>query len=64
MCAVCGKPVDRMEMFDDPLAWRRVYTAYCHGETEETVISRELMEDAISISAGVAFSQKRITDGR
>jgi hypothetical protein len=53
-----------MEMFDDPLAWRRVYTAYCHGETEETVISRELMEDAISISAGVAFSQKRITDGR
>ena len=39
-CAVCCKPVDRLEQIDD-IAWdRRIFRAYCHGQVDEATLAR------------------------
>ncbi len=42
MCAVCRRPVDRFETFEDPggagAEWEWVLTAYCHGRRERVRI--------------------------
>ena len=59
-CAVCDAPVERLEEHYEPTTRECVYTAYCHGESEETRISDRDMMQLSSIRTGVAFSTKRL----
>ena len=55
MCAVCNKPVDKIEYIRDPYFRNGVnFRAYCHSETETIFLPEELILDS-SISFGKAF---------
>ena len=55
LCAVCNKPVERMESMYD-IAWgRKRFRVYCHGQTEEAFLNDETIEDCDSIRMGQAF---------
>jgi len=55
MCAVCERPVDRIEYIKDPYFRNGVnFRAYCHSETETIFLPEELIWDS-SISFGKAF---------
>ena len=55
ICAVCNKPVERMESMYD-IAWaRKRFRVYCHGQTEEAFLNDEIIEDCDSIRMGQAF---------
>ena len=58
ICAVCNKPVERMESMYD-IAWaRKRFRVYCHGEMEESILDDETIEDSSSIRMGQAFIDK------
>ena len=58
ICAVCNKPVERMESMYD-IAWaRKRFRVYCHGQTEEAFLNDETIEDSDSIRMGQAFIDK------
>lgn len=40
MCAVCRKPVPRLDVWTDPFDRDIHVKAHCHGETEERVLQR------------------------
>jgi hypothetical protein len=55
ICAVCNKPVERMEsMYDISMAIRR-FRVYCHGQTEEAFLADEAVVSTDSIRMGQAF---------
>lgn len=55
LCAVCNKPVERMESMYD-IAWAaKRFHVYCHGEVEEAILHDETIEDSGSIRMGQAF---------
>lgn len=57
-CAKCGGPIMRLSKRELPMGDVE-YTAYCHGETETTVIRRSDMNAGpINIFGGVAFSRR------
>ena len=54
-CAVCNKPVERMESMYD-VAWaRKRFRVYCHGEMEESILNDETIENCNSVRMGQAF---------
>ena len=56
-CAICCKPVDRLEQIDD-IAWdRRIFRAYCHGQVDEATLDAITMEDSIDIKFSWAFQR-------
>ena len=58
MCAVCNKPVERMEsMYDFAWAAKR-FKVYCHGEVEEAMLDDVTIEDCASVQFGQAFIDK------
>ena len=58
MCAVCNKPVERIEsMYDVAYASRR-FRVYCHGDMEETALDDVVIEDSSSVRFGEAFIDK------
>lgn len=64
MCAMCDKPVDRMEFIDAPLDDQVVLRVKCHGEWDEMRLSKyevtcEVVEQ-INNSVGTAFTTKRL----
>lgn len=61
-CAVCNKPVEKIEWQDDiaSLERERIFRVSCHGEHEVTRLSEELMSES-RIEGGVAFTTKRIS---
>lgn len=59
MCAQCGKPIERLEMQQDLFSRATVFTAYCHGEMEDTVLNHADVAGAI-ISPGIAFREIKI----
>lgn len=56
-CAVCGRPVERMESYEDPLRQRTHYVASCHGESERAWLNREQVLDLQrgALTVGPAF---------
>lgn len=58
MCAVCNKPVERVESMYD-LAWAaKRFRVYCHGDIEEAMIDDVTIEDCNSVRFGQAFIDK------
>lgn len=64
MCAMCNKPVDRMEFFDDHINDQQVLRVRCHGDWDEMRLSSlEVTYEAveqINNSVGTAFTTKRL----
>ena len=59
MCAVCNKPVERVEsMYDAAWAAKR-FRVYCHGDMEEAMLDDVTIEDSISVKFGQAFLDKQ-----
>lgn len=56
MCAVCHCPVALLERMEDISNMTTIFTAYCHGATERTVLSVHEMVIATEIIPMVAFA--------
>ena len=62
MCAVCQKPVDRIEKSRDELTCCDVYTVWCHGETDRCEFPDEARVDIgpnQKLTRGEAFTNGR-----
>jgi hypothetical protein len=58
LCAVCNKPVERMESMYD-IAWAaKRFRVYCHGDMEEAMLNDVTIEDSNSVRFGQAFIDK------
>lgn len=55
MCGRCGKPVERIETWEDPMACRLMVTVYCHGQHETAGLDYEVIEGRKFSGFGVAF---------
>jgi hypothetical protein len=58
LCAVCNKPVERMESMYAPEWYGKKFRVYCHGDMEESILSDVLIEDGYSVRFGQAFIDK------
>lgn len=57
-CAVCNKPVERVESMYD-IAWAaKRFRVYCHGDMEEAMLNDVTIEDADSVRFGQSFIDK------
>lgn len=57
MCAVCCKPVEKIEWMDDPMRWLRRFRVSCHGQVEEGELTDLQVLDAKDIGFWVAFER-------
>ena len=57
-CAKCNKPVDRVDSSIDPMTGDYVFTAFCHGETESSILALEEVRSASRIDYSEAFRAK------
>ena len=58
MCAVCNKPVERVESrYRFELAAKH-FRVYCHGDMEEALLDDVTIEDCASVQFGQAFIDK------
>lgn len=58
ICAVCERPVERVEHDEDALRAKLVITVYCHGDVETAeILERELVRGAECIKFGRAFTR-------
>jgi len=58
LCAVCNKPVERVESMYD-IAWAaKRFRVYCHGDMEEAMLDDVTIEDADSVRLGQTFIDK------
>ena len=55
LCAVCNKPVERMESEYDINNYQRRFRVYCHGQTEDAFLNDMNIWNADSIRMGQAF---------
>ena len=55
LCAVCNKPVERMESMYDINLYQKRFLVYCHGQVEEALLSDMDIWNADSIRMGQAF---------
>ena len=58
MCAVCNKPVERMESMYDINQYQKRFRVYCHGQMEEAFLNDMDIWNADSIRMGQAFVDK------
>ena len=55
ICAVCNKPVERMDSMYDINTCQNRFRVYCHGQTEEAFLNDMDIWNAGSIRMGQAF---------
>ena len=55
LCAVCNKPVERMDSMYDFNTFQKRFRVYCHGQTEEVFLNEMDIWNADSIRMGQAF---------
>jgi len=58
LCAVCNKPVERMESEYDINANQKRFRVYCHGQTEDAFLNDMEIWNIDSIRMGQAFIDK------
>jgi hypothetical protein len=58
ICAVCNKPVERMDSMYDMNTNQKRFRVYCHGQMEEALLNDMDIWDADSIRTGQAFVDK------
>ena len=55
LCAVCNKPVERMDSQYEINTYQKRFRVYCHGQMEEALLSDMDIWNADSIRMGQAF---------
>jgi hypothetical protein len=58
LCAICNKPVERVESMYDPVWAAKRFRVYCHGDMEEAMLDDVTIEDCNSVRFGQAFIDK------
>ena len=58
ICAVCNKPVERMDSMYDINNCQKKFRVYCHGQMEEALLNDMDIWNADSIRMGQAFVDK------
>lgn len=58
LCAVCNKPVERVESMYDIAYGGKRFRVYCHGDMEEAMLDDTIIEDSNSVKFGQAFIDK------
>jgi hypothetical protein len=58
LCAVCNKPVERVESMYDPIMCAKRFRVYCHGDFEDAILCDDLIENVDSVRFGEAFIDK------
>ena len=58
ICAICNKPVKKVEAMYDVAYGAKRFRVYCHGDIEEAMLDDVLIEDNYSVSFGQAFIDK------
>ena len=58
LCAVCNKPVERMESMYDINSYQKRFRVYCHGDVEEALLNDMDICNADSVRMGQAFVDK------
>lgn len=58
-CAVCKKPVERIEREHDLRRRETIFTVYCHGQSERAALQDRLIREADGIAIHEAFVQER-----
>jgi len=66
-CAICDRPVERWECWEDPRTMSQKLVVYCHGDKDAMSLSfRDMAEMGpgelrrMAASEGVAFTTKRL----
>jgi hypothetical protein len=57
-CAICNKPVERMESWYDINCYSKRFRVYCHGDMEEAALDDMLICSVDSVRFGQAFIDK------
>ena len=58
MCAICNKPVERIESMYDIAYGGKRFRVFCHGDMEEAMFDDVLIEYIYSVQLGQAFIDK------
>ena len=58
ICAVCNKPVERIESMYRVELGAKHFRVYCHGDFEEALLNDVTIEDCDSVRFGQAFIDK------
>ena len=58
ICAICNKPVEKVESMYDVAYGAKRFRVYCHGDMEEAMLDDVLIEDNYNVSFGQAFIDK------
>ena len=58
MCAICNKPVERIESMYRFELGAKHFRMYCHGDVEEAMLTDEVIHDTDSVRFGQAFIDK------
>lgn len=58
LCAICNKPVERVESIYDINTMGKKFRVFCHGDTEDAILDDILIEDCDSVKFGQAFIDK------
>ena len=58
LCAVCNKPVERMDSMYDINKNQKQFRVYCHGQIEEAFLNDMDIWNTDSIRMGQAFVDK------
>lgn len=58
ICAVCKRPVDRVERDYDILRRETIFTVRCHGAVQVVRLQDCEVRDATRIAIGMAFADK------
>jgi hypothetical protein len=60
ICAICDKPVDKVESMYLPDYDGKVFRVYCHGKVEQQILSSFVACEANQITFGKAFDYPKL----
>ena len=61
ICDICKKPVDFIQKEIDSMTGDLIFTAFCHGKKDKSILHLETIRDAKNIELTVAFhGQKQL----
>lgn len=62
LCAVCKRPVDWTEMWEDPIRMSTHVRAHCHGQVDQCEITDIfIIEAGAPLTNGIAFATPQIS---
>lgn len=62
MCAICNKPVDKVEAHDSFERHGKLFRVFCHGDVEEQWLTDWQAVVTDQISFGMAFYRQALPD--